>query len=196
YLDEFWDFGDPEASEQRFVGAARQAAASGATDCELEALTQQARARGLRGDLDGAHEILEGVRIRLPRERARPNLRYLLERGRALNSAERADAATRFFAEAWRLARKLGDDGLAVDAAHMVAITRSRDPDAALEWNLRAIELAQSSPDESAQRWLGSLYNNTGWTYFERNEYERAHALFERAVEFRRQQGKLVPLLV
>jgi tetratricopeptide (TPR) repeat protein len=120
----------------------------------------------------------------------------LLERGRALNSAKRVEAAKRFFVEAWELARELGEDGLAVDAAHMVAIAQSRDPDAALEWNLRAIELAQSSPDESARRWLGSLYNNTGWTYFDRGEYERAHTLFERGVEFRREQGKLVPLLI
>ena len=43
-----------------------------------------------------------------------------------------------------------------------------------LTWNLKALELAESSPDERAQRWRASLYNNIGWSYHDQGEYDKA----------------------
>jgi tetratricopeptide (TPR) repeat protein len=63
----------------------------------------------------------------------------------------------------------------------------------ALEWNLRGIALAEASQNQDARNWLGTLYNNTGWTYHDDfQEYEKALELFERGVRFRteRQQKK------
>jgi tetratricopeptide (TPR) repeat protein len=59
------------------------------------------------------------------------------------------------------------------------------DPDAAIAWNEKALALAHSSSQPEAKRWLPSLLNNQGWSYFERHDYQRALALFEEALELR-----------
>lgn len=60
----------------------------------------------------------------------------------------------------------------------MVAIVEP--PDEALKWNERAIEFAEQSSDEDAKKWLGALYNNIGWTYHDKKEYDKALDYFER----------------
>jgi tetratricopeptide (TPR) repeat protein len=71
----------------------------------------------------------------------------------------------------------------------MVAISKLADPDAALDWNRRALALAETSSDPRAQRWLGSLYNNLGWTCFDKGDYAAALELFQKDERFRRSQG-------
>lgn len=78
----------------------------------------------------------------------------------------------------------------------MVAIANLSDPEQALAWNLKALELAEASQAKEARNWLGSLYNNIGWTYFDKGEHEQALDLFRRAVVFREAHGKLKPLLI
>ena len=115
-------------------------------------------------------------------------VRYLLERGRTLNSSgQRADAFS-LFGRAWDHARSAGCDALAVDAAHMLAIAAD-DSDQALHWNTRAMELAQSSPDSKARAWRGSLENNLGWTWHARGDYARALGHFESALRCRQEDG-------
>lgn len=197
HLAELWDFDAPEESARRFQEAARDAAAASDSTCELEALTQLARAHGLQGNFDEANRILDRVDARLDGAApSRPALRSKLERGRVLNGSKQKDAAYPLFVEAWHLARQLGEDGLAVDAAHMVAIAKLNEPDVSLDWNLEALALAESSAAEDAQRWRGSLYNNIGWTHFERDEYEKALAVFRQAVAFREKQAQPKPLLI
>jgi len=58
-----------------------------------------------------------------------------------------------------------------------------------LQWNLKALALAEDSQDERARNWKGSLYNNIGWTYFDQEHYEEALAMFEKALKFREEQG-------
>jgi len=58
----------------------------------------------------------------------------------------------------------------------MVAIAETDDQ---MKWNVIALGIAESSDHERARKWLGSLYNNMGWTLFEEGEYEKALALFE-----------------
>ena len=41
-----------------------------------------------------------------------------------------------------------------------------------------------------AQGWLGTLYNNMGWTYFDEAQYTKALELFESAAAFRQQRGQ------
>jgi tetratricopeptide (TPR) repeat protein len=74
-----------------------------------------------------------------------------------------------------------------VDAIHMLAIIASSA--SALALNLQAIQLAESSGQEKARNWLGSLYNNMGWTYHDMGEYESALKIFEKAEAFRRSKG-------
>src|SRR5688572_19009471 len=123
HLKDLWNFDKPGESEQRFLAAARTSAADDDTACELEALTQAARAQGLQRRFDEAHKTLDEVDRRLRGTPAgRVALRSKLERGRVFNSSKQLEPAYTSFVEAWELARALGEDGLAVDAAHMVAI--------------------------------------------------------------------------
>ena len=77
---------------------------------------------------------------------------------------------------------------MSVDAAHMMAIVEP--PERQLEWIERAINAAQESADPKARGWLGSLYNNAGWTYHELGRYHEALDTFRKGLEWQRQAGK------
>jgi tetratricopeptide (TPR) repeat protein len=173
-FDSLWDYDDPAASEARFrellptiTGPQRS----------LQLQTQIARALGLQRKFDEAHRMLDRV------EHAAPlppltEVRYLLERGRVFNSSGSPDKARPLFRQAWDKARSATLDFFAVDAAHMIAIVEP--PDSALEWNAKAIAVAEASADPNAKNWLGSLYNNVGWTWYDKAEYAKALDYFQR----------------
>jgi tetratricopeptide (TPR) repeat protein len=121
-------------------------------------------------------------------ELKRATIRYALERGRVFNSSGKKDKARPFFVQAWEDALQAGEDFYAVDAAHMIAIVEP--PEKQMEWNLKAVALAEKSSDDRARNWLGSLYNNIGWTYHDAGQYEQALATFQKALTFCEQQGK------
>jgi tetratricopeptide (TPR) repeat protein len=50
--------------------------------------------------------------------------------------------------------------------------------DGFVEWTRRGIDLAES--DEGARHWLGPLYNNLGWEFYEAGDYAQALDAFER----------------
>ena len=181
-----WNYGKPAESEARFrallAGPRAQDPAF-----RLEVETQLARALGLQAKFDDAHGVLDGVEAALAAHPAwtRIRVRYLLERGRAFNSAKRPAEARPLFLAAWDLGREAREDGLAVDAAHMVAIV---EPEAAAQeaWNGKAIAYAEASADPAAKKWLGSLLNNLGWTYHDSGRAEQALGLFEKALAWHR----------
>ena len=73
----------------------------------------------------------------------RGRIRIALERGRVRRSAGDPDGARPLFDTAWQLAVAADQDGLAVDAAHMIAIVS--DEAEAVAWNEQALRLAESS---------------------------------------------------
>lgn len=124
---------------------------------------------------------------------AAARVRVLLERGRVFNSSRRAGEAMPPFELAWMMAKQdRALDALAVDAAHMIAIVHhhlSRSDDA-LEWNRRALEVAEASAMPRARQWGPSLHNNIGWTLHERGDFAAALAHFETALAGRVEQGR------
>ena len=126
-----------------------------------ETLTQLARAQGLQRRFDDADRTLDDAEAALGSDDDRGRIRLLLERGRVANTAGREGRGPDAFLAAWELARAAGEDALAVDAAHMLGIVEP--PDAPVEWNERAMELARSSTDPAARRWVASLANNMAW---------------------------------
>ena len=58
----------------------------------------------------------------------------------------------------------------------------------AWEWNERAMELARSSPDPAAQRWVASVANNMAWAKHDAGAYEEALELFSLALVERERQ--------
>lgn len=59
----------------------------------------------------------------------------------------------------------------------------SDHPIKALEWNHRAIKFCEQNDSKSVKSWLGPLYNNTGWTYHDAGEFEKALELFQKNQE-------------
>lgn len=184
-IDSHWEYGDPAQSE----GAFRAAAANASGDDRLELLTQVARARGLQADFEGAHRLLDQVESELPTAGARPRIRYLLERGRTFNSSGDPETGREMFQKAWDSAENAGEEGLAVDAAHMVAITLAGTPQAEV-WTQRGLERARNSHDPKAQSLVPALLNNHAWDLHDMGRANEALPAFEQALEAWRDLGK------
>ncbi len=186
-----WDFSDPAATEAKFRELLPRAEASGDQLYQIELLTQIARTEGLQGKFTEAHRTLDRVASMLASgdEQAltKGRLRYLLERGRAYNSGGNPEEALKMFLDAWELGQTSGFDNLTIDAAHMLGIV-TRDQES-LDWNLKALKLAENTLDEKAANWKGALYNNIGWTYLEMHEPARALELWQKGVDFREQNN-------
>jgi tetratricopeptide (TPR) repeat protein len=193
-FDRLWDYDDPAATEAKFRALLPVAEAAGDRPALLQLRTQIARALGLQKRFDEANRELDGVEAELGGAPAVVRARYLLERGRVRNTSGDPGGARAIFEEAWETARAGGEDGFAVDAAHMVAIVAG--PDEAIAWTERALELARASEDPRARKWKGSLLNNLGWTYHDLGRFQEAHGLFGEALEFRRGQGEDGPIRV
>ena len=187
-LHRLWDYNDPAGSEAKFRVSLKGAAASDDRGYHAELLTQIARAQGVQRQFDEAHRTLDEAEEMIDGDMHRARVRLFLERGRVFNSAGSADKAKPLFIKAWQLASGEGIDGLAVDAAHMVAVVEVDQE--ALKWNHTALDLANSSSDPDAQRWAGSLCNNIGWTYHSDGDYDKALTYFEQALQHRQAQGR------
>jgi tetratricopeptide (TPR) repeat protein len=175
-IDAFWEYSDPTASEARFRGALD--ATTG--DTRLELLTQIARTYSLRRRFAEAHALLDEVEPQLPGAGIRPRLRYLLERGRTFNSAGAVMPARELFVQAWTEGVAHHEEGLAVDAAHMVAITFGNAAEA-LTWNQQGIALARQSRDPKARALLPAMLNNTAWALHDAGQYTDALTAFQAA---------------
>jgi len=176
-IDALWEYDDPARSESAF----REALASTNGDARLELLTQIARTYGLRGRFDEAHHLLDEISSQLKSAGPRPRLRYMLERGRAFNSSGAVELARPLFVEAWKLATAVHSDALAVDAAHMVAITYGGTEDA-VDWNRRGLALARGSKDAKAQALVPAMLNNSAWDLHDMGRYAEALPIFEQAL--------------
>jgi len=175
-IDALWDYGDPAASEQRF----RAALDTASPEQQLELQTQIARTLSLRRRFDEAHLLLDKVQRRASITPA-VQVRYLLERGRTFNSSGQREAARSLFDQAFAQAQTARLDALAVDAAHMVAITHAGSA-AALDWNRRGIELARASSDPQSRRLVPAMLNNSAWDLHDMGRPAEALPLFEQAL--------------
>lgn len=181
-LYSLWDYDDPLASAERFALYAGSAPDEAARQ---EARTQLARALGLAGRYDEAREVAQSALDAAPDARVRAAAR--LELGRIARSSGDASKGLPDFTEAFNVSASAGEDDIAADAAHMLAIVA---PEAeAIQWGLRGIRLAEQSGMARAKAMLGPLHNNLGWTYFERGEHQAALAQFARAQIVREQHG-------
>lgn len=177
-FDASWNYGAPEETRKVFAGILSEAGPDAPLNWKLELQTQIARTHSLVREFDEAHALLDTIEKGLTDETGRARLRYLLERGRAFNSSGKKSEAKPLFVEAWDVGREIGDDSLAVDAAHMVAIAVP-GTEVAKQWNLKGLELARTSDDEGAQNWVGPLTYNMGWEAFDTGKPQEALDLFE-----------------
>jgi tetratricopeptide (TPR) repeat protein len=186
-FDKLWDYSHPDVSERRFREILPAAVDSLDFSYLAQLLTQIARAEAMQREFQSAQKTLDRVEKALPKADSRTLIRYILERGRVYNSTGDQEDAKRMFLQAFDLSTKSKEDFYAVDAAHMMSIVDGTEN--GQEWNLKALDLAENSLDERARGWRGSLYNSIGRDCLDSGEFEEALFMFEKALDYRRQQG-------
>lgn len=184
-IDALWDYDRPQESEERFRALLDQTGGSAAIRAEI--LTQVARALGLQQRFEDAHRTLDDIEPLLGDHASRLRARYLLERGRVLNSSGDERAALPLFTHALGVALAAGEAFYAVDAVHMLAIVCAGEE--SLKWNRQGLAMVDASSDARVDSWRGSLCNNMGWVHHDRGEYGDALRCFEQALQAREIQG-------
>lgn len=178
-IDALWDFNNPAASQVKFEDALLAS-----PDSADEIRTQICRSLGLQRKFEeGWAELAKISSERSPIV----DVRIQLESGRLKNSSGDKAAARPYFEKALKLAEEGRFDFYAVDAAHMLGIVTTGEE--SLEWNEKAIQMANASQDQRTQNWNGSLLNNLAWTYHDMGEFEKALIKFQAALDFRDKQG-------
>lgn len=185
-FNDLWDYNDPAGTEVTFRDLLSDSVYPSDSSYVLQLKTQIARTLGLQRKFAEAHELLDEVeQVVTPADVA--SARLFLERGRLFNSAGQLADAVPLFEQALTRAQSLNAAFYEVDALHMLAIA---DAAHSLEWNAQAIQQAEETSDARAHGWLGSLYNNMGWSLFDAGRYPEALDIFERALEFREEHGR------
>jgi tetratricopeptide (TPR) repeat protein len=186
-FNDLWDMDDPAGTQVKFRALLSEAKTSGETSYYLQLLTQIARTLGLQKKFDEANLLLDEVEQEMQGDNI-VAVRTLLERGRVLNTCGQPEQAVPLFEKAYEIANRIGADYYAADALHMLGIASPAEE--LLDWNLKAITYVERSTQKRARYWLGPLYNNIGWTYFEQGQLEQAIEAFQKAQFVREQQGK------
>ena len=187
-LDQSWNFDAPSISESRFRAELAKHVAGSREAREIA--TQIARSLGLQRRFADADATLDALLPEIHKGPARIRVRYLLERGRILNSSGKPAEAVPLFKEAAGAALKdplPGADFYRVDALHMLGIAAPTNE--RLRWNLEALATADASRDERGRGWRASLLHNIGWTYHERGEYATAVDYWKNALTAREAGG-------
>ncbi|XAS68710.1 hypothetical protein V3C33_05310 [Micrococcaceae bacterium Sec5.7] len=182
-LDQLWNFDNPEVSEARFRAAMEDKEYD--ADERGELATQLGRAIGLQGRFEEADALLDSID---GEEEPTVGVRILLERGRVLNSSGHAAMAVPLFEQAAELGDHLGEEFLAVDALHMLAIA---DAAHAESWTRSALEYASTVHDPRTRRWMVALHNNLGRTLHGAGRRTEAMVEFQLAEQWAERVGTL-----
>ena len=185
-----WDYDKPTKTRKIFLKHYQTAKAIGDTEFQFLIQTQIARTYSLELEFVSAHSLLDEVEKSLDSiQSPELEIRYYLERGRTYNSSKALDKAKECFLKAIEIANLHKEDFLEVDALHMMGIAEE-NPAKQVEWNEKAISIAESSTNVETKNWVGSLLNNTGWTIFNMKNYDHALEIFEKVLAFRKEEGK------
>ena len=198
-FDKAWDYKNPARTYDVFQKMLAQASDQNLS-YRLQLQTQIARTFSLRGKYEEAHKILDHVFSEISNTEHNKisevtKVRYHLERGRAYNSSKKQEKAILEFTRAHDICIDLDEPRFMIDVFHMLGIAEK--PQKALWWNLKAIKYCEASKDTTAIKWLGPLYNNTGWTYHDSGDFEKAMPMFEKSLKFREQTPEQqAPILI
>ncbi|MEO1049908.1 MAG: hypothetical protein AAFX87_04765 [Bacteroidota bacterium] len=192
-IDSLWDFEHPEKTEQVFRELLPVSEKSSDGAYHIRLLTQLARTQALQKKFGEAHQILDTAESLVEVKQETPMVCCLLERARVFNDTKVKSKAIELSKKAFQITKKIGDYGLALDAAHMLGYIL--EPDDAIEWNLMAIQMAKSIEDHKAQKWLGTLYSNIAHKYLEIRNYECALKFFKKGLDFRQRRHQIRGML-
>ncbi len=190
-FDAMWDYSHPDSTEMRFKEILPLLQNTSEfnidADYQVQLLTQIARAQGLQGKFHEADSTLKEAKKLMTEDMSIAKIRYLLEKGRMFNSLGDKEQARPLFLEAYEYGLINNLDLYTVDAAHMMGIVEPAAKQ--LDWSLMALEVAEKSEDERCRGWLGALYNNIGWTFFDMQKYEDALKIHQKGYEWRKGQN-------
>lgn len=187
-FDAMWDYSHPDSTEMRFKEIlpllTQTSEFSVTADYQAELLTQIARAQGLQGKFSEASNNLNKADSLITENMPVARIRFLLEKGRLLNTMNQKEEAVKLFLEAYEFGKNDSLDFYSLDAAHMLGFTTPLAEQ--MDWNLKALEIAEFSSDPRCENWQGALYNNIGWTYFDKKDYYHAYEMFKKGYEWRK----------
>ena|ERR1043166_156537 len=160
--------------------------------CLVEALSMTARSFLIRDEgAEGRPWIERAAKVATPDE-PKGWSRYLGVRGRFQWKDEKNHPkATLTFKEMYDYCLKHNLHSRAVDAAHMVAIAGG--PNEQIEWAQKGIAAAETSGEIGL---LGPLWNNLGWVYDERKQYDKALDALLKAREYHHKGKQELPKLI
>lgn len=187
-FDSLWDYSDPATTEQKFRELMENNDTLSDISYYLQLLTQIARTYSLRRLFAESQNILDEIKTALGEKNGPEHLRYHLEQGRVYNSSGDKIKARVEFEKALSMSDEVGHDFHTIDTMHMLAIVSK--PDEAIEWNKKAMHKAETSKEERAQNWLGSLYNNLGWDYFAKKDFKTAHSILQKGWDWQVAKGR------
>ncbi len=192
-FDKLWNYSDTASTEIKFKEVLNQSADKPLV-YRQQLKTQIARTYSLRAMFNEAHELLDTVEKELHEEPSLAGVRYHLERGRTFNSSGKKAEAKIHFEQAQKIAEVLNEDYYTIDAMHMLAIVAPHDE--AILIQQQALIKTEESTNLSAKKWLGPLYNNLGWSYFDLGEYEKALSIFLRSLQWRESQKSAPEIII
>jgi tetratricopeptide (TPR) repeat protein len=169
------------ALRARFLATSNQPDSDRSSNIEILSLI--ARAESAQSRLSEAKATLQQAQRLLAEEtplRISAKIRWLLESGRISILDKTPSQARIAFSEAFTLATNSGEDYLAVEVAQMIATVEPQKTQQ--EWILRAISIAEVSPQMEAKRWLGSLYTSLGWKLYDLRQYEKSLETFQKSL--------------
>ncbi len=166
-------YGDPVEIEQRLEALVPLAEARGEHSLLAQILSQLALSQAMQKKFEQAHSTLDRATALTPAGDLLAAARVTLERGRVHHQSGNSAAALPFFHESYELALRGNHPAHTTNAAHMIAIV-VEDPAEKIEWNHRALELAQASSDPKARAWIGPLYNNLARSQIDAQDYAGA----------------------
>ena len=186
-VDALWDYSDPVGSEARFKELLLQIVTLEDPSSAAEVLSQIARAQGFQQRFPEAKATLRPTLGMWSRISSRARCRVLLEAGRLEHSSGHPGSGEDIFLAALSLADQTGEEALAIDAAHMLAIVTPGEIQ--IMWGIRAIRRAERSSGGKERRWLGTLYGNLGCSYLDVGSLDDAMRMFSAAEAWSRTHG-------
>jgi len=185
-FDALWNYAHPDSSEVAFKEILPLLTHTDefAIDVqyEPELLTQIARAQGMQGKYDEAFHTLQQADSLLSERTPKAKMRYLLEKGRLLNSSGKTELSIPVLEEAYHFGAEKHFDLYQLDAALLLSsITLSQQK---TDWVRKAVQLARTSTDPRCQNQLGSIYKSTAWSYFYLKDYYHAQEMFHKALDW------------
>ena len=174
-----------------FEEIATEAEAAGNSSLFVEAASMRARSYLVTDRVDEGRQWLNRAAAKAVESDARGWSRYLGVRGRFEWKAGENEIATDTFGEMFRCCEENELWERAVDAAHMIAITG--DQSEKFDWSLKGIDMAEKGGMDG---WLGPLWNNLGWNYYDEGMYGEAYDALVKAREYHYRGENELPKLI